>query len=1102
MDVNATEEKPKPLPPYGGPPPPAHRMPPPEGAQGVPSSHAVYEPSWRPYPPTFDATADQRRPTNAPPQPPIPPHGYPVHPNRELPQIPHEAPYGRPNSLPGPSHSPQDAHPPPHPAYRPMNGAPPHEAIPHTAPGEYRPRMAYPPHESHTNGEPPPHSIPPGQYPPGVPHMSQPPGPYEPGYYHNQAFGARQRKAARAQQACDQCRARKAKCDEGRPACSHCKENNLVCVYKEVPPHKQEKATQLVLDKLQQIEDRMTQLQAQVQAQQVEHSAQLSQQSAQISEILSRGSPSAVVDIPPTGIPASKAAILQNTPVQPSLSSTGVSPIPGEHMPKSENVPVPGGPKVEGSEKVNDPMIKDDDDGELSIPVEHTTAAHKLLLWPSIRRLLGPKEFDEDYVMRLEEERGLIRVYGRGEGDDRSDYDRSAGSPTTNSSSPCWEDDYTQGASPNLPWGTGLPIMTNTAQPKTRDQLVGGLDEFGQLNTDPETVRKHHRSYLNHLHILHPFLDENSLERKIERFIKLYSPQRKNNLGQVMPGNPGDPPRGAKRKRSSEGLHGVGYDMQSSSPSSNPERPVLRRIEKSIDNAIILLVLALGCICDWTDKPIPGPVKDASDIQRDQMMATSAPWANVMSPAVPDSPFHSSGGAGGGGGSGAYFKSFPSPTGSDHRRSVPGRPLSSTGWSAHDGPEFSHPKNMEVIPGLAYYAYATDILGNLQGGNGLAHVQAGLLAGLYAGQLAHPFQSHGWISQASRACQVLVRPRRYEKMQDGPKKDLYDFAYWTCLQLESDILAELDLPASGISRSEARISLPKGVFTLTLPNEIRAPSTMMMFYYSAQIHLRKVLNRVHTDLYKAEKKGQSQWSSSVQEVLSMNLELWRKSLPEIMRWKDSDPPSSDINTARMRAKYYGARYIIHRPLLYHALHYADFKEGSAVDSPTGSAVMSGSRSQQVSPSMTHSQRATSMARWSSDMGPPGRHPLTNPAWPCCPFKQLPKKLQLACKICIDSAIQSTEAFDGIQGRPVITNIFGTAHAQFGNMLVLSATYISSLSELVDRHVLQRLLKRTIDFLLQSRNISPSLRADAEILTEIYNKLFGEQAATSFTSSSV
>lgn len=29
---------------------------------------------------------------------------------------------------------------------------------------------------------------------------------------------------------------------------------------------------------------------------------------------------------------------------------------------------------------------------------------------------------------------------------------------------------------------------------------------------------------------------------------------------------------------------------------------------------------------------------------------------------------------------------------------------------------------------------------------------------------------------------------------------------------------------------------------------------MMMFFYSAQIHLRKVLNRVHTDLYKVESK--------------------------------------------------------------------------------------------------------------------------------------------------------------------------------------------------------------------------------------------------------
>jgi hypothetical protein len=138
-----------------------------------------------------------------------------------------------------------------------MNGAQ-NETVPHSAPGDYRPpRMPFPPHEpGPSNGEPPP---PPGQYVTTVPpHVPATPGPYDSSYYHSQIFGARQRKAARAQQvivpiilgfkitsplmfieqACDQCRARKAKCDEGRPACSHCEENNLNCVYKEVPPHK------------------------------------------------------------------------------------------------------------------------------------------------------------------------------------------------------------------------------------------------------------------------------------------------------------------------------------------------------------------------------------------------------------------------------------------------------------------------------------------------------------------------------------------------------------------------------------------------------------------------------------------------------------------------------------------------------------------------------------------------------------------------------------------------------------------------------------------------------------------------------------------------
>ena len=68
----------------------------------------------------------------------------------------------------------------------------------------------------------------------------------------------------------------------------------------------------------------------------------------------------------------------------------------------------------------------------------------------------------------------------------------------------------------------------------------------------------------------------------------------------------------------------------------------------------------------------------------------------------------------------------------------------------------------------------------------------------------------------------------------------------------SDILAELDLPASGISRLESRMNSPNGTTAHSVPNEIDSPAAMMMYYYMAQIVLRKTLNRVHTDLYKAE----------------------------------------------------------------------------------------------------------------------------------------------------------------------------------------------------------------------------------------------------------
>jgi hypothetical protein len=59
------------------------------------------------------------------------------------------------------------------------------------------------------------------------------------------------------------------------------------------------------------------------------------------------------------------------------------------------------------------------------------------------------------------------------------------------------------------------------------------------------------------------------------------------------------------------------------------------------------------------------------------------------------------------------------------------------------------------------------------------------------------------------------------------------------------------------------------------------------------------------------------------------------------------------------------------------------------------------------------------------------------------------------------------------------------------MLVLAATYNSDLRDLVEQSIFEQLLGRTIKFLLRYENISPTLREDARILTDIFRKIFGK-----------
>jgi hypothetical protein len=136
----------------------------------APDMHSVYKPPWRPayHPPPYDGhTPDSRCTSTA--STPLPHQGYPVMPNRELPQLPHfglDDPYSCPGSISGPPPHPAKELSTVHASYRPIH------STPTSAP--------LPPLSFITPGPP----IPPGTL-----------GPYDPGYCQ-----ARPRKAARATQ--------------------------------------------------------------------------------------------------------------------------------------------------------------------------------------------------------------------------------------------------------------------------------------------------------------------------------------------------------------------------------------------------------------------------------------------------------------------------------------------------------------------------------------------------------------------------------------------------------------------------------------------------------------------------------------------------------------------------------------------------------------------------------------------------------------------------------------------------------------------------------------------------------------------------------------
>ncbi|UNI14804.1 hypothetical protein JDV02_001399 [Purpureocillium takamizusanense] len=411
---------------------------------------------------------------------------------------------------------------------------------------------------------------------------------------------------------------------------------------------------------------------------------------------------------------------------------------------------------------------------------------------------------------------------------------------------------------------------------------------------------------------------------------------------------------GSKRKRSPEPYRAT---IAGAVRAGKPDR--------SVHSALILTVLALGKVCLYRDN-VPDALHHSEQVLHGSPFSRNGVPQSPIQDSLPNRATESQ-------------SSGPAKP-KESERMPPGRRSSGHGQGqVLQG--YDMKKNYEVILGLEYFALATDILGNYLGAyNSMGIVYTNIFAGLYYGQLARPLESFAFIHAAGHKLQAFLRPsfsklrglREKNELPKDTRSNQFALAFWTCLQLESDLIAELPLPHSGLLSYEN--DMPPPNLSLML---LHGFNQEVLESYSAQLALRTHLNTIHRTFYAPDSGIDSRsfrlgnWLETASTLSDVVSSLER--VTSHFAIKPGDPPAGDILSARLRGKYWGAQAITYRPFIRMVLERKQFL-----------AAVEPSLYQRV---IEHAQRG------------------------------------------IEALIESTRAFHGLGNlRPIVTNVFGTAHA--------------------------------------------------------------------------
>lgn len=386
-----------------------------------------------------------------------------------------------------------------------------------------------------------------------------------------------------------------------------------------------------------------------------------------------------------------------------------------------------GAPKkyYSGEDTYGDAAIPANDGRDTDvIPFRHTTGSHYVLQWRSVIKLwkgalVKPESVEKFDPYTMEMNRGIVHLHGTGQGYEKVSMDVNYTRETTGSISGSDSSDSAPSPIVEKSWG----VIGNSPDPEPPLHRFNPHDLKPDRSPpfDDNTVRTLAKAYMETLNIMHPIITKHGLEQLTRLFLKEIAVGRKNHhdsnvvaasfLGHEK-----------KRKRDSPSIQTIVADDI--------------RLPYTMSTATMLLVLALGKICNHKQTvPAPPPAPDAP--------AAASP------PSI-------------------TFSQSPSPAQRSatlpHSRTVRPSPSSSlpsheSSSETHSGLRYPHDvKNVDVIPGLAYFALAANILGDHEGENNLQMVQACLLAGLYHGQLGRPLQSYSYIYRAG-VCMQWILPQ-------------------------------------------------------------------------------------------------------------------------------------------------------------------------------------------------------------------------------------------------------------------------------------------------------------------------------------------------------